>query len=106
MSIATQRRLHDELNIDTSLEFIYKFAYQATFDETGSENELCHVYLGKVPSEVVPNEHEITAIRYIKPAALLNEFETQADNLTPWFKMEWSALTEDHREILSRYCEI
>jgi isopentenyl-diphosphate delta-isomerase len=106
MSIATQRRLHDELNIDTSLEFIYKFAYQATFDETGSENELCHVYLGKVPSEVVPNEHEIKAIRYIKPAALLNEFETQADNLTPWFKMEWSALAEDHREVLSRYCEI
>ena len=106
MSIATQRRLHDELNIDTSLEFVYKFAYQATFDATGSENELCHVYLGKVQGEVMPNEHEIAAIRYIQAAALLNEFETQAGILTPWFKMEWSALIANHREVLSRYCDI
>ena len=106
MSTATQRRLLDELNIDTSLEFVYKFAYQANFDETGSENELCHVYVGNVQDNVVPNEHEIAAIRYVAPAVLQNEFETQPDNLTPWFKMEWLALTENHRQILSRYCDI
>jgi isopentenyl-diphosphate delta-isomerase len=106
MSTATQRRLLDELNIDTSLEFAYKFAYQANFDETGSENELCHVYVGNVQDNVVPNEHEIAAIRYVAPAVLQNEFEMQPDNLTPWFKMEWLALTENHRQILSRYCDI
>ena len=106
MSIATQRRLHDELNIDTSLEFVYKFEYQANFDATGSENELCHVYLGKVKDEVVPNEHEIAAVRYISATDLLNEFETQPDSLTPWFKMEWLALTGNHRDILSLYCDI
>lgn len=106
MSIATQRRLHDELNIDTSLEFVYKFSYQANFDASGSENELCHVYLGRVQDDVVPNEHEIAAVRYISPAALLDEFETQPDSLTPWFKMEWLSLTEEHRDALSRYCDI
>lgn len=106
MSIATRRRLLDELNIDTSLEFIYKFTYQAKFDETGSENELCHVYLGKVQSKVVPNEHEIASIRYIAPSALQNEFEMQPDSLTPWFKMEWLTLTERYRQKLSRYCDI
>ncbi len=106
MSIATQRRLYDELHIDTSLEFVYKFAYQAIFDETGSENELCHVYLGKVNGNVMPNEHEIAAVRYISPAALLNEFETEPDSLTPWFRMEWSALTDNHRDILSGYCDV
>ena len=106
MSIATQRRLLDELNIDTSLEFVYKFAYQANFDATGSENELCHVYLGKAKNNVVPNEHEIAAVRYISPATLLSEFETQPDSLTPWFKMEWLTLIEKHREIISRYCDI
>ncbi len=106
MSIATQRRLHDELNIDTSLAFVYKFAYQANYDETGSENELCHVYLGKVEDDLLPNEHEIAAVRFISPTALLNEFETQPDSLTPWIKMEWLALVDDHREVLSRYCDI
>lgn len=106
MSIATQRRLFDELHIDTSLEFVYKFAYQANFDATGSENELCHVYLGKAPHNVVPNKHEIAAVRFISPAALLEEFRTQPDSLTPWFKMEWSAMTEYHGKALSRYCDI
>lgn len=106
MAVATQRRLSDELNIDTSLEFVYKFAYQASFNEAGSENELCHVYLGKVKDDVVPNEQEIAAVRFVSPAALLAEFETQSDRLTPWFKMEWFALIEKHREILSRYCAL
>ena len=104
MSVATQRRLMDELNIDTSLEFVYKFAYQASFDDAGSENELCHVYLGRVRDHVVPNEQEIAAVRFVSPAALQAEFETQSDKLTPWFKMEWFTLIESHREILSRYC--
>ena len=106
MAVATQRRLSDELNIDTSLEFVYKFAYQASFNEAGSENELCHVYLGKVKDDVVPNEQEIAAVRFVSPTALLAEFETQSDRLTPWFKMEWFALIEKHREILSSYCAL
>ena len=106
MSIATQRRLRDELNIESSLEFVYKFAYQVNFDATGSENELCHVYLGKVTDTVMPNQQEIAAIRFLSPAALQNEFETCPDTLTPWFKMEWRALNEDHRDVLSRYCAV
>jgi isopentenyl-diphosphate delta-isomerase len=61
MEIATERRLQDELNIHCELEFVYKFAYQAAFGDAGSENELCHVYLGRAPAEVHPNDHEIAA---------------------------------------------
>lgn len=106
MPLATDRRLRDELNIETSLEFVYKFSYQATFGVAGSEHELCHVYLGKVGAEVSPNEHEIAALRYVSAGALLSEFESTPDQFTPWFKMEWLALAEEHRDILSRYCEL
>jgi isopentenyl-diphosphate delta-isomerase len=106
MSVATQRRLFDELNIEASLEFIYKFSYQAQFDASGSENELCHVYLGLVGDAVAANEHEIAAIRYLSADALACEFDQTPERFTPWFKMEWTALVDEHRDDLMRYCSL
>lgn len=106
MPVATQRRLFDELHIEASLQFIYKFAYQAEFGAAGSENELCHVYLGKLNYDVTPNENEIAAIRYLAPKELLDEMEAQPASFTPWFKMEWLALVDKHRDMLSRYSDI
>jgi isopentenyl-diphosphate delta-isomerase len=106
MSVATRRRLRDELNIEAPLEFVYKFSYRAEFGETGSENELCHVYLGRANDAVAPNELEISAIRFAAVDALLREFDTSPEQFTPWFKLEWLALVEEHRDALSRYCDI
>jgi len=106
MPVATRRRLRDELNIESPLEFIYKFSYQAEFGRSGSENELCHVYLGRSNDAVAPNEHEISAIRYIAADALLREFDSSPEQFTPWFKMEWLALADEHRSALSRYCDV
>jgi isopentenyl-diphosphate delta-isomerase len=106
MQVATRRRLLDELNIEAELEFVYKFDYQASFSEQGSENELCHVYLGKAPADIRPNESEISAIRFIAPADLDREFAEMPEALTPWFQMEWQALSGDYRERLSEYAKL
>ena len=106
MDVATARRLLDELHIESTLEFVYKFTYQADFNDIGAEHELCHVYLGRVTGDIEPNEHEINAIRYVDAAALPKEFESQPDAFTPWFKMEWQTLVNDHGEILARYCDV
>ena len=47
METATQRRLLEELGIRCPLQFLFKFQYQAQFDATGAENELCSVYIGR-----------------------------------------------------------
>lgn len=106
MQVATRRRLRDELNIETSLEFVYKFSYQATFGDAGAENELCHVYLGRAGDSVFPNAHEISGLRYVSSAGLLAEFDDSPERFTPWFKLEWLALLEEHRDALSRYADI
>lgn len=104
MAIATRRRLRDELNIEVPLEFVYKFRYQAGFGDAGSENELCHVYVGRVSGPVKPNDHEIAAIRFIAPGELRRELDLHPERFTPWFKMEWQALTDEHMVQLARYC--
>jgi len=106
MPIATQRRLYDELHVESTLEFVYKFTYQAEFGEAGSENELCHVYLGGVSGDVIPNEHEIDSIQYLSARSLIEKFDSQPQAFTPWFKMEWQTLVDEHRDTLSKYCGI
>lgn len=103
MAVATRRRLRDELNIEAELEFVYKFVYQADFGAAGAENELCHVYLGRAPAEIHPNEHEIEAVRFVSSAELEREIVERPDSLTPWFRLEWQTLTTAHREQLAKY---
>ena len=106
LDVATSRRLQDELNFDTELEHVYWFCYEARFSEAGSENELCHVFLGHTSDALRPNDSEIAAVRYVAPAALDAELESQPDRFTPWFKQEWRELKSTYREQLERYCEI
>lgn len=104
MGIATLRRLGDELNIAAELEHIYWFCYTAEFGEAGSENELCHVYLGRVDGNVRPNESEISGVRFVSAGDLERELSQSPELFTPWFKQEWRDLTQDHSETLSKYC--
>lgn len=106
MEIATRRRLMDELNIHAEVEFVYKFSYQASFGKTGSENELCSVYLGRSNDRVAVNQTEISETRYLDPGELQREFGLMPDQFTPWFKMEWLRLNEDFAETLSRYTSV
>jgi len=106
MAVATRRRLRDELNIETSLQFVYKFAYAAEFGDAGSENELCHVYLGRVGDAFRPNEHEIEAVRFVRPGDLVKEFAASPATFTPWLKMEWQALSGEYRQQLGSYCRL
>jgi len=106
MEVATRRRLRDELNIESTPEFVYKFAYTAEYGPAGSENELCHVYLGRVVGDVRPNDHEIDNVRFVRPQDLtLEQTETPAI-FTPWFKQEWQTLLQEHAEQLAGYCQL
>lgn len=103
IAIAVGRRLEDELNVSADLEYVYKFTYQAGFGDIGSENELCHVYVGQVPGAVEPNENEIREIRYVTIDELERELAAAPDTFTPWFRMEWKTLTGQYTDVLSRY---
>ena len=103
LPIATMRRLDDELNTAANLEYVYRFCYQAKFGEAGSENELCHVYLGKIVGDIQPNDREIESIRFTSATNLDNELHEHPQRFTPWFIKEWQALKESYAGQLARY---
>ncbi len=103
MEVATRRRLQEELSIEASLEYVYKFSYRAQFGEHGSENELCSVYLGKTDQAYSANANEVADVRYLARDALHNELRTNPEEFTPWFKMEWERLGGEFAEKLDSY---
>lgn len=103
LTFATARRLRDELNISADLEYVYKFAYQASFGDSGSEHELCSVYLGRMNEAASPNQTEIAGLRFAAADALAIEFEESPNHFTPWFIQEWNQLNDEFADVLSRY---
>jgi isopentenyl-diphosphate delta-isomerase len=103
MEAATQRRLWEELGMTCSLQFLYKFQYQAQYDATGAENELCSVFIGRNQDEPRINVAEISDWCWIGPEALATEIAGAGGRtFTPWFKLEWARIWRDYRaEVLS-----
>lgn len=93
---ATIRRLQEEIGIQTELKFLFKFQYQATFGPEGSENEVCSVYIGRSDETPVVNETEISDLKYISIESLNKDLQVNPQNYTPWFKMEWQRIMENH----------
>ena len=103
MEVAVARRLQDELHAHATLEYIYKFSYQANFQDLGSEHELCHVFLGTLDNEATRNETEIEALRFVSVDQLDEEIRITPELFTPWVKLEWQRLNEEFADTLARY---
>jgi isopentenyl-diphosphate delta-isomerase len=86
---AARRRVREELGIECSLTYQYKFRYHARFGAVGSEHELCWVFCGRSADEPQVNSAEIAAWRYVPPAVLSAELAANPGAFTPWLKLEW-----------------
>jgi isopentenyl-diphosphate delta-isomerase len=95
--------LKEELGIETTMEFLYKFVYQARFENIGSEYELCSVYLGRSDRLPVVNPNEIAEWKYIDLARLDEDMALNPDDYSPWFKMEWHSMRTEYIDRLERF---
>ena len=99
METATQRCLYEELGIRCPLQFLFKFQYQAQFDATGAENELCSVFVGRCRGPIRANCDEILDWRWISPEALQRPIAAEGGRtFTPWFMLEWARSWRAHRQ--------
>lgn len=93
---ATQRRLKEEIGLTTNLMYLYKFQYQARFENEGAERELCSVYIGRSDKKPIVNDTEIAEWKYISIDELNKQMSANPDHFTPWFKMEWNKLNQEY----------
>jgi isopentenyl-diphosphate delta-isomerase len=96
MDDAVSRRLQQELGFECPLDYLYKFKYHAQYEAVGSEHEYCWVYHGRYDGPVDPNMSEIESWRFIGIEALEEELQVQPEQFTPWFKLEWTHIRDNH----------
>lgn len=93
---AVHRRLQQELGIETELTFLYKFIYQESFEDVGTEHEYCWVWFGKAEEkQIAANTNEIAEWRFFPQAEFESMLQTSPEQFTPWLKMEWRRLKND-----------
>jgi len=104
MEAAIHRRLREELGCSCPLHFLFKFRYQAQFDATGAEHELCSVFTGRLSGPLRINWSEIFAWRWASPEAVQREIGgPDAAKFTPWFRLEWERIWGEHRAALGAF---
>jgi isopentenyl-diphosphate delta-isomerase len=101
LQVAAQRRLHQEVGLQTQLRFLYKFEYKANFADVGSEHELCSVFVGHTHDEPVINDTEVQEVKWIDPANLNERLQDDHDQFTPWFRMEWQRIEREFKTALA-----
>lgn len=96
VAAAAMRRLREELAIQASLSFLYRFEYQAQFGAAGAEHELCSVYVARSDDPVSVNANEVSAWDFMAPEALDRDLIDRPDAYTPWLKLEWPRIRQTH----------
>ena len=84
---AAQRRLKEELGIETPLTYRFNFLYKADVGQNLWEHELDHVFTGYFEGAFKLNEEEVSEVRYISIDDLDKEMSANPENFTEWFKI-------------------
>ena len=89
---AARRRVLEELGLVLPLKFLFRFQYQNRYDSTGSENELCSVFVGRYRGSPEIDAEEIEAWKCIDRLGIDEGMKEESGLYTPWFKLAWASV--------------
>ena len=84
---AANRRLKEEMGIQTNLKHIYTFTYRTDFENGLAEHEVDHVFVGFTNAIPKLNDQEVMDYRYISIEKLEQELLDHPEKFTSWFKI-------------------
>ena len=84
---AANRRLIEEMGIQTSLRKVHDFIYRAELDNDLTEHEFDHVLYGIYNEDPIINKDEADDFKWIDMDSLNEDIKTNGNNYTIWFKI-------------------
>lgn len=84
---AARRKLKQEMGIDLTPTFSYKFIYKAALDKDLVEHECDHVFIGHFDGIPILNPEEAEDWKYMSLAALQQDIQQNPTHYTAWFKL-------------------
>jgi len=103
-----ERRMPEELGIEGTLDYLYKFEYHVPYKDIGSENEICGTLIGVIDksTELKEIEGEIDEIKWISAKELLLELKANPKIYCPWMLIALKLLDKSEKSILKKYVNI
>jgi len=87
LEAAATRRLYEELGFETSLEKLFDFIYNTSFENGLTEYEFDHVFSGIYNGEVNINKAEVHDFCYRSVDEIESNLKTHPQKFTEWFKI-------------------
>ena len=84
---AANRRLIEEMGIETSLRKVHDFIYKAELDNNLTEHEFDHVFYGVYNEDPEINPAEADDFKWIDMDSLYEDIKKNGDIYTVWFKI-------------------
>ncbi len=84
---AAIRRLNEELGLETAIEKIFDFVYEAQFDNGLTEHEFDHVFAGEYEGNLNINPIEVNEVCYKEISEIKNSMLTHPQKYTAWFHL-------------------
>lgn len=84
---AVERRLVEEMGMNTPVEFAFSFIYKTNFMNGLSEHEFDHVYIAVSDELPKPERTEVKDWKYISLGLLEEELKNNPENYTDWLKI-------------------
>ena len=86
---SAKRRLQEELGFTTALKPAHVITYRAPVSNGLIEHEQVHVFRGELADDslIIPNEEEVSAVRWSTPAALQAAARRTPGEFAPWFRI-------------------
>ncbi len=85
--IAAKRRLYEELGFSCDLSKITEICYNLPLENGLYEHEYTHIFAGVYDGHMEPNTEEVSAIKWINPQDLINDFKVNQQNYARWFAL-------------------
>lgn len=86
LSIATQRRLQEEMGITCDLQELFNFIYRAELDHDLIEYEFDHVFVGYSDRHPIINPNEAEDWQWIDLEKLQKDIQAHPEDYTYWLR--------------------
>ncbi|MGY5141720.1 MAG: isopentenyl-diphosphate Delta-isomerase [Nitrosopumilus sp.] len=105
---SAERRMPEELGIESKVDYLNKFEYHVPYKDIGSENEVCGTLMGIIEhtTEVKKIEGEIDEIKWISSKKLQEEMKNAPEIFCPWMLIALVLLDKSKKETLEKYQKI
>lgn len=89
---AAKRRLKEELGFSCKLKFLFRFEYDAVYDDKWGEHEMDHVFEGHYDGPIKPDKSEIEDMKFVDIRYLKKDMKKQPGKYTPWFMIAFNKM--------------